>query len=38
MDFISKIIELFTTQKYMDSIWEGLRTTLIISVDRKSVV
>lgn len=32
MDFISKIIELFTTQKYMDSIWEGLKTTLIISV------
>ena len=32
MDFINKIIELFTTQKYMDSIWEGLKTTLIISV------
>lgn len=32
MDFISKIIELFTTQKYMDSIWQGLQTTLVISV------
>ncbi len=32
MDFISKIIELFTTTKYMDMIFEGLKTTLIISV------
>lgn len=32
MDFINKIIELFTTQKYMASIFEGLQTTLIISV------
>ncbi len=32
MDFINKIIELFTTQKYMDSIWQGLQTTLVISV------
>ena len=32
MDFINKIIELFTTQKYMDSVWEGLKTTLVISV------
>ena len=32
MDFINKVIELFTTSKYMDSIWEGLKTTLIISV------
>ena len=32
MNFISKIIELFSTEKYMDSIWEGLKTTLIISV------
>lgn len=32
MDFFNKIIELFTTQKYMDSIFEGLKTTLIISV------
>lgn len=32
MNFINKIIELFTTQKYMDSIWQGLQTTLIISV------
>jgi polar amino acid transport system permease protein len=32
MDFINKVIELFNTQKYMDSIFEGLKTTLIISV------
>ncbi len=32
MDFINKIIELFTTSKYMDMIFEGLKTTLIISV------
>lgn len=32
MDFISKVIELFSTQKYMDSIWEGLKLTLAISV------
>lgn len=32
MEFISKIIELFSTQKYMDSIWEGLKLTLMISV------
>ena len=32
MDFITKVIELFNTQKYMDSIFEGLKTTLIISV------
>lgn len=32
MDFINKVIELFSTQKYMDSIFEGLQTTLIISV------
>lgn len=32
MDFISKVIELFSTEKYMDSIWRGLETTLIISV------
>jgi len=32
MDFINKIIELFSTSSYMDSIWEGLKTTLIISV------
>ncbi len=32
MDFINKIIELFTTAEYMDSIWKGLQTTLIISV------
>lgn len=32
MNFINKIIELFTTQKYMQSIFEGLKTTLIISV------
>ena len=32
MDFFAKIIELFQTEKYMDCIWEGLKTTLIISV------
>ena len=32
MDFFHKIIELFSTPKYMESIWEGLKTTLIISV------
>ena len=32
MDFFNKIIELFSTPKYMESIWEGLKTTLIISV------
>ena len=32
MDFINKIIELFSTQSYMDSIFQGLKTTLIISV------
>ena len=32
MEFLSKIAELFTTQKYMDSVWKGLETTLIISV------
>ena len=32
MNFIDKVIELFNTQKYMNSIFEGLKTTLIISV------
>lgn len=32
MDFFNKIIELFSSQKYMSSILEGLKTTLIISV------
>lgn len=32
MEFFSKIIELFSTEQYMDSIWKGLETTLIISV------
>ncbi len=32
MDFINKVIELFSTESYMDSIWKGLETTLIISV------
>ena len=32
MDFISKVIELFSTPKYMESIFEGLKMTLIISV------
>ena len=32
MDFFNKIIELFSTAKYMDSIFKGLEMTLIISV------
>lgn len=32
MNFINKVIELFNTPKYMDSIFEGLKTTLVISV------
>jgi His/Glu/Gln/Arg/opine family amino acid ABC transporter permease subunit len=32
MSFFSKIIELFSTERYMNSIWEGLKTTVIISV------
>lgn len=32
MNFLNRIAELFTTQKYMQSIFEGLKTTLIISV------
>ena len=32
MDFIQKVIELFSTEKYMESVWRGLETTLIISV------
>lgn len=32
MEFIQKIIELFTTGKYMGMIFEGLKMTLIISV------
>ena len=32
MDFINQIIELFSTGKYMESIFEGLKNTLIISV------
>ena len=32
MNFISKVIELFTSAKYMESVWRGLETTLIISV------
>lgn len=32
MNFINKVIELFSTEKYMQSVWEGLETTLIISV------
>ncbi len=32
MNFFSKIIELFSTERYMNSIWEGLKTTVIISV------
>ena len=32
MDFFSKIIELFSTAKYMESLFKGLEMTLIISV------
>ena len=32
MNFINKVIELFSTPKYMDNIWKGLETTFIISV------
>ena len=32
MDFLSKVVELFSTQSYMNSIWKGLGTTLAISV------
>ncbi len=32
MDFINKIIELFSTRKYMEIIFEGLKTTLSITV------
>ncbi|MBP3308496.1 MAG: amino acid ABC transporter permease [Clostridia bacterium] len=32
MDFFSKIFELFSTGKYMESIFEGLKNTFIISV------
>lgn len=32
MDFLNKVIELFSNADYMASIWEGLKTTLIISV------
>ena len=32
MDFIKKIFELFTTEKYMDIIFKGLGTTVSISV------
>ena len=32
MDFFSKIFELFSTEKYMESIFEGLKNTIIISI------
>ena len=32
MDVLNKVIELFSNADYMKSIWEGLKTTLIISV------
>ncbi len=32
MDFLQKVGELFTTQKYMDSILSGLKMTVVISV------
>ena len=31
MDYINKIIELFTTASYMDSIFKGLKMTVVIS-------
>ena len=32
MEFFRKIIELFSTQKYMINIWDGFQMTLIISI------
>ena len=32
MDFFKRIIELFSTEKYMESIFEGLKNTIIISI------
>ena len=32
MDFLNKVIELFSTPEYMESVFEGLKATLIISV------
>lgn len=32
MEFLSKVAELFTTARYMESVWRGLETTLLISV------
>ncbi len=32
MEFINQIIELFSTQRYMETIWKGLGLTLVISV------
>ncbi len=32
MEFLSRIFELFSTEKYMESIFEGLKNTIIISV------
>lgn len=32
MQFIEKVIELFSTQKYMEMLFEGLKLTLLISV------
>lgn len=32
MNFIDKIVELFTTEMYMESIWNGLYMTVVISV------
>ena len=32
MNFFEKIFELFSTEKYMDIIFEGFKTTVIISV------
>ena len=32
VDFVLKVIELFSTPSYMDNIWLGLQNTVIISV------
>jgi His/Glu/Gln/Arg/opine family amino acid ABC transporter permease subunit len=32
MDFFNRIIELFSTEKYMESIFEGLKNTIVISI------
>ena len=32
MEFFQKVLELFSTRRYMISIWSGFKMTLIISV------